>query len=122
MLRNLPICAFIGLAAAVGIAPAHGQQREATLQAFDAAGVTVVVATAKENAPAVDFRGTPDPTIVYLAGGELVHAYDHEMQALFPALHAVGSPACMLHVTGRAGEQSPVAVYVIPRSKTAVVQ
>jgi hypothetical protein len=122
MLRHLPICSFICLSAALG-SPASGQQQEAVLQAVDVpnVGVTVVVATAKTDAPAVDFRGTPDPTLIYLAGGELVHSYDDKMQALFPTLDTVLSPACMLHV-GKGDRPAPVAVYVIPRARTAAAQ
>jgi hypothetical protein len=122
MLRHLPICSFICLSAALG-SSASGQQQEAVLQAVDVpnVGVTVIVGTAKTDAPAVDFRGTPDPTLIYLAGGELVHSYDDKMQALFPTLDTVLSPACMLHV-GNGDRPAPVVVYVIPRARTAAAQ
>jgi hypothetical protein len=104
---------------AFGAGPANAQQREAVLHRINVPDTDyyLVVATAKSGAPLADFRGTPDPSLMYLAGGELVHAYDNEMQDTFSTLASMLKPVFTLHVKSTGGEPSiPVAVYLVPRA------
>lgn len=100
---------------------ASAQQREAVLQKVDvpAAGFDIVVALAKPGSPAVDLRAQPDPTVLYLMGGELVTAYTGETQKVFPDIGALTVPACAFHAESQTGgKRTPVAIYLVPKKDT----
>jgi hypothetical protein len=98
---------------------ANAQQREAVLQKVEVAnaGFNIVIATAKLNGVTADFRGQPDPNIVYLADGELVYAYTGRLQEL-EDMGILMAPACTFHVERRDySPPTPVVVYVIPKGE-----
>jgi hypothetical protein len=118
----MPIRRLIKLAIAtvIGAGAAQAQQREATLQRVEVAnaGFDIVIATAKPGSPPVDYRGLPDPNLVYLPSGDLVYAYtasrpDLAEEAIFMP------PTCSFHVD-RAdySARTPVVIYVIPKGMT----
>lgn len=106
------------VAIAIGAGAAQAQQREAVLQQYDLAdaGFSIVIATAKSGGATADFRGLPDPNLVYLAAGNLVYAYtglrkELAEDAIFEA------PACSFHLKSNASDhQAPVVVYVISKA------
>jgi hypothetical protein len=109
-----------GALIAFGAQASRAQQQEAHLQRLEvsAAGFDIILVTAKQNSPQVDYRGEPHPHLIYLAEGELVHAYDSNMQRLFPDLSSVLRPSCITR-DGRI----PVAIYIVPKdSETTALQ
>jgi len=78
---------------------ANPQQQEALLQRVELsnAGFNIVIATPKPGSPISDFRGEPDPNLVYLADGELVYAYMGRLEELFD-MGILMAPACSFHV------------------------
>jgi hypothetical protein len=118
MLKNLSICAAV---AVLGISSANAQQREAVFQKIELenAGFDIVLAMAKPGAPNIDLRGEFDPSVLHFMGGELVHSYTGEVQALFDEISALAAPACAIHANGQDGKpQSPIAIYVVPKGET----
>lgn len=107
----------VTVATGIGAVQAQAQQREAVLQQVDvaSAGFNIVIATAKPDGATVDYRGQPDPNLVYLAAGDLVYAYtggrqDLSEEAIFMA------PACSFYVERRdVGPRTPVVIYVVPK-------
>jgi hypothetical protein len=96
---------------------ANAQQREAVLQHVEVAdaGFNILITTAKLNGSTADFRGQPDPNIVYLADGELVYAYTGRLQELSD-MGILMVPACTFHVERRDfSPRTPVVVYVVPK-------
>jgi hypothetical protein len=108
------------VAALIGAGAAHAQQREAALQRVDVAnaGFDIVIATAKPGSASVDYRGDPDPNLVYLAAGDLVYAYEGIRQDL--AEDAIFTPpACSFRVDRTSfGPRTPVVIYVIAKGTT----
>jgi len=79
---------------------ANPQQQEAVLQRVE---------------PISDFRGEPDPNLVYLADGELVYAYTGRLEELFD-MGILMAPACTFQVERKDySPRTPVVVYVIPK-------
>jgi hypothetical protein len=114
-IRTLLCAAFASIAAGA----ADAQQREAVLQTVEVtdAGFNIVIATAKQGGATADFRGQPDPNIVYLADGELVYAYTGRLQELFDA-GILMVPACTFLVERKDySPRTPVVIYVIPKDK-----
>src|SRR5262245_5293792 len=109
------ICVTAATVIAAGTAQA--QQREAILQQVEVAnaGFDIVIATAKPGGATADYRGQPDPNLVYLAGGNLVYGYTGGRQDL--AEDAIFTPpACSFHVEPKAsGPRTPVVIYVVPK-------
>ena len=96
---------------------ANPQQREAVLQRVELsnAGFNIVIATPKPGSPISDFRGEPDPNLVYLADGELVYAYTGRLEELFD-MGILMAPACTFQVERKDySPRTPVVVYVIPK-------
>ena len=95
LIRTLPCALLVTFLAGA----AHAQQREAVLQKVEVAnaGFNIVIATAKLNGATADFRGEPDPNIVYPADGELVYAYTGRLQELSD-IGILMVPACTFHV------------------------
>ena len=115
LIRTLPCALFITFLAGT----ANAQQREAVLQKVEVANAAfdIVIATAKLNGSTADFRGQPDPNIVYLADGELVYAYTGQLQEL-SNMGILMVPACTFHVERRDySPRTPVVVYVIPKGE-----
>jgi hypothetical protein len=96
----------------LGAQASNAQQQEAHLQrlAVSAAGFDIILVTAKQHSPRVDYRSDPNPHLIYLAGGELVHAYDSNMERLFPDVASLLRPSCITR-DGR----TPVAIYIVPK-------
>jgi hypothetical protein len=115
------ICAAV--ATVVGAGTAQPQQREAVLQQVEVVngGFNIVIATAKPDSAAVDYRGEPNPYLAYLAAGDLVYAYtggrlDLAEDAIFTP------PACSFNVERKEfGPRTPVVIYVIPKGTTPSV-
>ncbi len=102
---------------------AKAQQREAVLQKVEVAGAgfNVVIATAKLHGATADFRGQPDPNIVYLADGELAYALTGQQE--LPDMGILMAPACTFHVERRDySPRTPVVIYVIPKGDTPFVK
>src|SRR5262245_16852954 len=116
LIRTLPCALLVTLLAGA----ANAQQREAVLQKVEVAdaGFNLVIATAKLNGATADFRGQPDPNIVYLADGEIVYAYTGRLQELEDMGIILMPPACTFHVERRDySPRTPVVVYVIPKGE-----
>lgn len=112
--------AIFAALALIGMGSANAQQQEGQLHRIELphADFDVVLVTAKPGS-SIDLRGQPDPSVVYLMGGELVQAYIGEIQRLFPDIGALTVPACAFNAESKgAGTRSPVAVYVVPKSET----
>ncbi len=119
MLKQLSMCAALLVLGAAGV-NAQQLQHEAVLQKVDVpgAGFDIVLAMPKSPGGArIDFRGEPDPLIVYLAGGELAMAADGDLVKAFKDLGALQFPAAVFHVERSDKSRDPIAVYVIPNSK-----
>jgi hypothetical protein len=116
MLRHLSICAALTV---LSMAAAQAQQQEAMLRkiVLQNAGFDIVVAMPRPGAPAVDYRGQPDPTIGYTAGGRLVLALDANVERLVKDFSLLLKPACSLDA-GRV----PVAVFVVPNDEMSVAR
>jgi len=108
------------VAAAIGAGGAQAQQREAVLQQVEVAnaGFSIVIAMAKPGSPTVDYRGQPDPNLVYLAAGDLVYPYTGGRQGLGEEV-IFTAPACSFYVEGKDfSPRMPVVIYVIPKGTT----
>jgi hypothetical protein len=80
------------------------------------AGFSIVIATAKLGGAIADFRSQPDPNLVYLADGELVHRFDE-----LADLNALQAPASSFYVERSDGKpRAPVAIYVIRKGEAPV--
>jgi hypothetical protein len=118
MEENMIRLLTVGIALiALGIGAANAQQREAVLHKVKIPNVNfdVVVATAKPGAPIINLRGQPDPTVVYVADGNLVIGIDDKVAKMFKDISVIGHPTCTFY-TGRTGGSSgePVALYLVP--------
>jgi hypothetical protein len=109
------ICVTVAIV--IGGGQAQAQQREAVLQQVDVpyADFNIVIATAKPDSAMVDYRGQPDPNLVYLAAGDLVYGYtggrqDLAEEAIFTA------PAWSFYVERRdLGPRTPIVIYIVPK-------
>jgi hypothetical protein len=108
---------YMAVATVIGAGAAQSQQREAVLQRIEIAGAgfDVVIATPKPGSASADYRAQPDPNLVYLGNGDLIHAYTGDRQD--PAGDAIFSPpASTFNVEHKAsGTRTPVVIYVIPK-------
>ncbi|WP_208617544.1 hypothetical protein, partial [Salmonella enterica] len=59
---------YVTVATVIGANMVQAQQREAVLQQVEVAGAgfSIVIATAKPGGATADYRGQPDPNLVYL--------------------------------------------------------
>ena len=114
----------LAIAAAVlslGASRLHAQQQEATLQKVEIPGIgfDLVVAIAKPSGAQANFRGMPDPLVVYAANGKLVFAIDDKAEAMLKDINVLNAPACTFQTASKGGRSStPVSVYVIPKYET----
>jgi hypothetical protein len=114
---------YVTVATVIGAGTAQAQQREAVLQQFEVANASfnIVIATAKPGGATADYRGQPDPNLVYLAPGDLVYAYTGGRQDLAEDV-IFTPPACSFNVERRDfSPRAPVVIYVIPKGTTPPV-
>jgi hypothetical protein len=67
----------------------------------------------------VELRGDIDPSVLYLAGGRLVHAFDTGVGKMFKDISALQHPSCTFAPKPDVHPQAPVAVYVVPKQAGA---
>jgi hypothetical protein len=111
---------YVTVATVISAGTTQAQQREAVLQQVEVAnaGFNIVIATAKPGSAPADYRGQPDPNLVYLGPGDLVYAYtgarpDLAEDAIFNV------PACSFHVERKDfNPRMPVVIYVISKGTT----
>jgi len=103
----------VTVATAIFAGGAQAQQWEANLRLVEIADseFNLVVATARPGSASADYRGQPDPNLVYLGDGNLVFAYIGEQQT--PAEEAIFTPPAYSFKV----EDKPVVIYLIPKSK-----
>ena len=80
-------------------------------------GFDIVVAMAQPGAPMVDFRGQPDPTVGYTAGGRLVLAVDDKVEKLLKDVSFLQRPSCSFDA-----DRKPVAVFIVPNGEKPVAR
>jgi len=95
--------------------PLHAQQQEAALQKVKVPGTgfDLVLAKVKAGGASSDFRGMPDPLIVYSGDGNLAFAVDAKTQELLKDVGILKAPACTFQAESD-NLLNTVTVYVVP--------
>jgi hypothetical protein len=119
MRKYFVICSAL---ATLGMSPASAQHREAVLYTLELprAAFNIVLATPKPGGWNGNFRdfGDAGAHVVYLTGAELWHPFNGELLKVFEHASAWWTPTCSFYAEGKEpGQQSPVAVYVVPKEK-----
>jgi hypothetical protein len=111
MLKYAPIfAAFL----AFMTVPASAQQQEALLHktAIAGAGLDIIIAMPKTDAPTVDYRSQPDPNIFYLAEGRLLVGVDNELEVLLDSLVKPVWTSSAGEIAGH--DPQAIAIFLVP--------
>jgi len=109
---------FAAASVALSTIPAHAQQQEATLQKVNVpgAGFDIVFVTAKPGGAKADWRGMPDPFVVYSGNGKLAFALDDKALEMLKDISVLNTLACTFQAASNDDKSStPVSVYVVPK-------
>ena len=117
MIKRFSIFAALAVCA---VSPANAQH-EATMKTIEVPGqdFDLVLAIPKMSdghvINLIELRGDLDPSVLYFAGGRLVHAFDTGVEKMFKDVSALQHPSCTFEPKPKVHPQAPIAVYVVPK-------
>ena len=117
MIKRFSIFAALAVFA---VSPANAQH-EAIMKTIEVPGAdfNLVVAMPKMSnghvINLIELRGDIDPSVIYFAGGRLVHAFDTGVEKMFKDVGALQHPSCTFEPKFNVHPQAPIAVYVVPK-------